>query len=35
MIASYVKNQGSDEKYKMLHKQRKNDHPDQLTFFDD
>ena len=34
MIKNYVKKQGQPDKaYKRLHKQRKGDHPDQLTLF--
>ena len=33
MIANYVKNQGSDGKYKRLNKQKRKDHPDQLMLF--
>jgi putative transposase len=33
MIAHYVRNQGREKEYKRLHKQKKGDHPDQLTFF--
>lgn len=32
MIAQYVKNQGSPEKYKRLHKQKPKENPNQLTF---
>ena len=33
MIARYVKEQGSGEKYTKLHSQKPGDHPGQLTFF--
>ena len=33
MIAHYVKKQGSNEKYNKLYKQKRKDHPDQLTFW--
>jgi len=32
MISHYIKKQGSAEKYKRLHRQKQEDHPDQLTF---